>query len=63
MEGKAAAFGNIDFVKPFSALGLDTFVAGEGRQEIVTKAKEVIDGQYGLILVAEELMTSFYETK
>jgi len=55
MEGKVAVLGNADFVMPFSALGLDTFASGEGSAEIVDRAKEIIDGKYGLVIVAENV--------
>lgn len=55
MESKVAVLGNADFVMPFTALGLDTFASGEGSTEVVDRAKEIIDGQYGLVIVAENV--------
>jgi len=53
MEGKVAVLGDVDFVLPFSALGVDTFATGQTRDEITENAKKIIDGKYALIVVAE----------
>jgi vacuolar-type H+-ATPase subunit F/Vma7 len=55
MKGKAAVFGGTDFVKPFSALGLDTFTVGRSKKEIIENAKKIIGGEYKLIIVAEDI--------
>ena len=61
MEGKVAVLGNADFVMPFSALGLDTFTAGEKRQETIESAKRIIDGKYALVVVAENIAEAVEE--
>lgn len=55
MEGKIAVLGDTDFVMPFSALGLDTYPTAETAQEITEKAKEIIEGKYALVVVAENI--------
>ncbi len=55
MEGKVAVLGDADFTMPFSTLGLDTFPAGEGAEEIVENAKAIIEGKYALVVVAENV--------
>jgi len=55
MDGKVAVLGNKDFVMPFSALGLDTFAVGEGRELIIESAKMIIAGKYALVVVAENV--------
>jgi len=55
MEGKIAVIGAPDFVMPFSALGVDTFATGEGRDEIAENAKKIIEGKYTLVVVAENI--------
>ena len=61
MEGKVAVLGDADFVMPFSALGLDTFTAGETRQETIESAKRIIDGKYALVVVAENIADAVEE--
>ena len=55
MEGKVAVLGDADFVMPFSALGLDTFAVGRSAGDIVENAGRIIDGKYGLVVVAENV--------
>jgi len=54
MEGKVAVLGSSDFVMPFSVLGLDIFIAGDSPDEITDAAKKIIQGDYALIVVAED---------
>ena len=55
MESKIAVLGDSDFVMPFSALGVDTFTAGETAKDITENAKKIIEGKYGLVVVAENV--------
>jgi len=55
MEGKIAVLGDTDFVMPFSAMGLDTYAAGETAAEIAENAKKIISGKYALVVVAENI--------
>jgi len=55
MEGKIAVLGDTDFVMPFSALGVDTYPAGETREQIIEAAKKIISGKYSLVVVAENI--------
>lgn len=55
MEGKIAVLGASDFVMPFSALGVDTFATGQGRDEIAENAQKIIEGKYALVVVAENI--------
>ena len=55
MEGKVAVLGDADFVMPFSVMGLDTFAVGEASGDIVENAGRIIDGKYGLVVVAENV--------
>ncbi len=57
MEGKIAVLGGTDFVMPFSAMGLDTFAVAEDGQQAAETAKEIIEGKYGLVVVAENIAT------
>jgi vacuolar-type H+-ATPase subunit F/Vma7 len=55
MERKIAVIGNTDFVMPFSALGLDTYPTGDTPDDINENAKKIIEGKYGLVVVAENI--------
>ena len=55
MESKVAVLGDSDFVMPFSALGLDTYPVGDEAGEISKSAEEIIEGKYGLVVVAETI--------
>ena len=55
MEGKVAVLGSEDFVMPFSALGLESFAATESDESIVEKAKQIVDGHFALVVVAENV--------
>lgn len=53
METKVAAFGDADFVMPFSAIGLDTFAVEPEGEKVVQAAEKLLKAKYGLIIVAE----------
>ena len=55
MESKAAVLGDADFVMPFSALGLDTYAVEDSAEQVEQRAKEILEGNYGLIVVAENI--------
>jgi len=55
VEGKVAVLGDTDFVMPFSALGLDTYPVSEQATSVQTAAKEILAGQYVLVVVAENV--------
>lgn len=55
MEGKVAVLGDADFVMPFSALGASTFSVGISDEEITGAAKEIIEGNFSLIVVCEDI--------
>ena len=55
MEAKAAAFGDADFVMPFSAIGLETFAVEPIREKVAEIAHELVKGDYGLIVVSENI--------
>ena len=55
MEGKVAVLGSADFVMPFSALGLDTYPVGDGADETASTAREILEGNYALVVVAENI--------
>ena len=55
MESRVAVLGDADFVMPFSALGLDTFVAGHETAEILENARKIVDVGYALVVVAENV--------
>ncbi len=55
MESNVAVIGDTDFVMPFSALGVDTFATGQGRNEIDESTKKIIEGKYALVVVAENI--------
>jgi vacuolar-type H+-ATPase subunit F/Vma7 len=55
MESKVAALGGSDFVMPFSALGLDTFVVDIDNEQIAETAEKILSQRYGLIVVAENV--------
>ncbi len=54
MQGKIAVLGDTDFVMPFTALGVDTYVASD-EVDVIENAKKIIQGKYALILVAETI--------
>lgn len=55
MEGKVAVLGSDDFVMPFAAMGLDTYPAGQSRDEMVENAQKIVAGNYALVVVAENI--------
>jgi V/A-type H+-transporting ATPase subunit F len=55
MEGKIAVLGDTDFVMPFSALGIDTFAVEQRPDEIAESAREIVDENYALVVVAEDI--------
>ena len=55
MQGKVAVIGNADFVMPFSALGVDTFAVGDTAEQIEDRAKEILEQDYALVVVAENI--------
>jgi len=55
MEGKIAAIGDTDFVMPFSAIGVDTFSTGVGKEDSVERARSIIDKKYTLVIVSEDI--------
>ncbi len=55
MEGKIAVLGDTDFVKPFSALGVDTYPTGQADGDIAENAKTIISEKYALVVVAENI--------
>jgi len=52
---KVAVLGSVDFVMPFSALGLDTFAAGPSTSEIAKSAARILEDKYALVVVAENI--------
>ena len=61
MEGKVAVLGSVDFVMPFSPLGLDTFAVGEAAEEIAENAAKIVEEKYALVVVAENIATAARE--
>jgi vacuolar-type H+-ATPase subunit F/Vma7 len=55
MEGKIAVLGDTDFVMPFSALGVDTFAVEQTPAEIAENAKTIVEENYALVVVAENI--------
>jgi len=55
MEDKIAVLGDTDFVMPFSALGVDTYAAGETREQVIEAAKKIMGDKYALVVVAENV--------
>ena len=55
MEGKIAVLGDTDFVMPFSALGVDTYPAGETPEQLTESAEKIIAEKYALVVVAENI--------
>jgi vacuolar-type H+-ATPase subunit F/Vma7 len=55
MEGKAAVLGGSDFVMPYSMLGLDIFTVEPVADAVAEKAAEIVKGEYGLVVVAENI--------
>jgi len=55
MEGKIAVLGDTDFVMPFSALGVDTFAVEQTPAEIAESARKIVDENYALVVVAENI--------
>ncbi len=55
MTGKVAVLGQIDFVMPFSAMGLEVFVVSSDRQQVLIAARQIASGRYALIVVAEDV--------
>ena len=58
MEGKVAVLGNADFVMPFSTLGVDTYAVSDAPDEVMEAAREIVDADYALVVVAENVATA-----
>ena len=61
MQDKIAVLGDIDFVMPFSALGLDTYAVGKSEQQIIENAEKIIKEGYTLIVISEDIATTTKE--
>jgi len=61
MEGKVAVLGDADFVMPFSALGLDTYAVGRGREQVAEAAGRIVAAEYALLVVAENVAAAAEE--
>ena len=61
MQDKIAVLGDIDFVMPFSALGLDTYAVGKSEQQIIENAEKIIREGYTLIVISEDVATATQE--
>jgi vacuolar-type H+-ATPase subunit F/Vma7 len=55
MEGKVAVLGDINFVRPFSALGVDTYAVYEGDEQVRSLASEILEKKYAMVVVAETI--------
>ena len=55
MEGKVAVLGDVDFVMPFSALGVDTYSVGQTAEQTLEIANKIISDKYALVVVAENI--------
>ncbi len=55
MEGKITALGGTDFVRPFAAIGLDTFAVEKSAEQIRQSAEKIIEGKFALVVVAEDV--------
>ncbi len=62
MEGKVAVLGDADFVMPFAAFGVDTYLAGDTPEQTAEAASKIIKGKYTLVVVAENAARSAEET-
>ena len=58
MVGKIAVLGDTDFVMPFAALGVDTFATSDAPQDIAENADKIIQGDYALVIVPENIAPS-----
>lgn len=54
-ENKIAVLGSEDFTMPFAALGLDTYPVSDDKTAIIDNAKKIVEDQYSLALVAENV--------
>lgn len=54
MEAKAAVVGDTDFVRPFSALGVDVFDVTESDTGAADQARRILEGNYALVVVSED---------
>jgi V/A-type H+-transporting ATPase subunit F len=61
MEGKVAVLGDSDFVMPFSALGVDTYPAGQTAEQTLEIANKIISDKYALVVVAENIAPAVEE--
>ena len=63
MEGNIAALGTQEFTGVFAALGVDAFVvSGDGPDEVEKRMAEIIEGDYALVLVSEDVAEAADET-
>jgi vacuolar-type H+-ATPase subunit F/Vma7 len=61
MEGKVAVLGDADFVMPFAALGVDTYIVGQASEQILESANKIINDKYALVVVAENIAPAVEE--
>lgn len=55
MTGNVAVLGESDFVKPFSVMGLDTFVVLAERKAVDEAAITIAEKKYSLVVVSENV--------
>jgi len=55
MKGKLAVLGDVDFVTPFSVLGVDTFAVEAGTEQVAAAAQKIVDENYTVVVVAEDI--------
>jgi len=55
MQGKVAVLGNADFVMPFAAMGLDTFMVEQEPLTAAETAKKIVKDKYSLVVLAENI--------
>lgn len=55
MEGKITALGGTDFVRPFAAIGLETFTVEDSAEQIRESAERIVEGKFALVVVAEDV--------
>lgn len=47
--------GGTDFVRPFAAIGLETFTVENSPEQIRQSAQSIIEGKFALVVVAEDV--------
>ncbi len=62
IKGNIAALGTQEFTGVFAAAGVDPFVVAKDQDQIRKRAAEIVEGEYALVFVSEDVAELAEET-